>query len=157
MKQSAGILLYRYPKKDLEFLLVHPGGPFWARKDVGVWSIPKGEPMEGEDLFKAAQREFLEETGHPAQGNFVALHSLKQKSGKLVHAWAAEGDLDAATVRSNEFEMEWPPGSGKQQSFPEVDRAGWFTVKEALIRILPSQQGFITELQSLLAGNEMIS
>src|SRR5689334_13919801 len=125
-KLSAGILLYRIRSGTLEVLLVHPGGPFWTRKDLGAWSIPKGEFEEGDDPLETAKREFLEETGAPVSGKFVALTPRKQKSGKLVHAWAVEGDLDASTIVSNSFSMEWPPRSGKQQEFPEVDRGEWF-------------------------------
>src|SRR6218665_1989312 len=111
MKQSAGILLYRFEKEKLLFLLVHPGGPFWAKKDAGAWTIPKGEPGEGEDLLLAAQREFYEETGQKAEGRFLKLTPLKQKSGKLVHAWALEGAMDVSQLQSNTFELEWPPRS----------------------------------------------
>ena len=116
MKQSAGILLYRFRQNALEVMLVHPGGPFYARKDAGAWTIPKGEPDEDEDLLLAAQREFTEETGHVLKGTFIALTSVKQKGGKLVHAWAVEGDMDVAALQSNTFEMPWPPKSGSQAS-----------------------------------------
>ena len=144
-KQSAGILLYRRKKDLLEVLLVHPGGPFWAKKDQGAWSIPKGE-YEGEDALAAAKREFEEETGIPIEGEILALGQQKQKGGKLVDAWAVEGDLDAERVRSNTFEMEWPPKSGKKQQFPEIDKAGWFPVATALEKINPGQAAFIHEL-----------
>ncbi|MCZ8284079.1 MAG: NUDIX domain-containing protein, partial [Bacteroidia bacterium] len=130
MKQSAGILLYRFRQNALEVMLVHPGGPFYARKDAGAWTIPKGEPDEDEDLLLAAQREFTEETGHVLKGTFIALTSVKQKGGKLVHAWAVEGDMDVAALQSNTFEMPWPPKSGKMQRFPEIDKAAWFGVEE---------------------------
>jgi predicted NUDIX family NTP pyrophosphohydrolase len=151
MKQSAGILLYRFENKQLRFLLVHPGGPFWARKDEGAWTIPKGEPEEGEDFLTAAQREFFEETGHRPQGKFFKLTPIKQKSGKLVHAWAVEGEMNVAALKSNTFELEWPPRSGKMRSFPEIDQAQWFNKQEALAKILPSQQGFIEDLGRILS------
>ena len=144
-KQSAGILLYRRKKDLLEVLLVHPGGPFWAKKDQGAWSIPKGE-YEGEDALAAAKREFEEETGIPMEGEILALSQQKQKGGKLVDAWAVEGDLDVERVRSNTFEMEWPPKSGNKQQFPEIDKAGWFPVATALEKINPGQAAFIHEL-----------
>ena len=140
-KQSAGILLYRRKKDLLEVLLVHPGGPFWAKKDQGAWSIPKGE-YEGEDALAAAKREFEEETGIPMEGEILALSQQKQKGGKLVDAWAVEGDLDVERVRSNTFEMEWPPKSGNKQ----IDKAGWFPVATALEKINPGQAAFIHEL-----------
>jgi predicted NUDIX family NTP pyrophosphohydrolase len=149
MKQSAGILLYRFREKELEVMLVHPGGPFYAKKDAGAWTIPKGEPDEGEDLLLAAQREFEEETGMPVEGTFIQLTPVKQKGGKLVHAWAIEGDMDVTTLKSNTFEMPWPPKSGKMQSFPEIDKAAWFRVEEALTKILPAQGAFIEELRTL--------
>jgi predicted NUDIX family NTP pyrophosphohydrolase len=144
-KQSAGILLYRRNKEQLEILLVHPGGPFWAKKDRGAWSIPKGE-YEGEDPLTAAKREFEEEIGIPIEGEPLALSQQKQKGGKLVDAWAVEGDLDPEQVHSNTFEMEWPPKSGKGQRFPEVDKARWFPVETALEKINPGQAAFIHEL-----------
>jgi predicted NUDIX family NTP pyrophosphohydrolase len=134
-KQSAGILLYRINDKNLEVFLVHPGGPFWAKKDQGAWSIPKGEFDEEEEGIFAAKREFLEETGMAVEGEAIPLSPQKQKGGKLVYAWAVEGNLDPAEVRSNTFEMEWPPRSGRLGSFPEIDRAGWFPVEEALRKI----------------------
>jgi predicted NUDIX family NTP pyrophosphohydrolase len=144
-KQSAGILLYRRNKDQLEILLVHPGGPFWAKKDRGAWSIPKGE-YEGEDPLAAAKREFEEETGSPIKGQTLALSQQKQKGGKLVNAWAVEGDLNPEQVRSNTFEMEWPPKSGRKQQFPEIDKAKWFPVETALEKINPGQTPFIHEL-----------
>jgi predicted NUDIX family NTP pyrophosphohydrolase len=144
-KKSAGILLYRRNKDQLEILLVHPGGPFWAKKDRGAWSIPKGE-YEGEEPLAAAKREFEEETGIPIEGEPLALSQQKQKGGKLVDAWAVEGDLDPERVRSNTFEMEWPPKSSQKQQFPEVDKAGWFPVETALEKINPGQAAFIHEL-----------
>lgn len=150
MKQSAGILLYKIQQHEIQMLLVHPGGPFWAKKDDGSWSIPKGEAEEGEELFAAAKREFSEETGLEAEGDFKLLTPLKQKSGKLIHAWALEGDMDVTQLKSNEFEIEWPPKSGKIKSFPEIDRAAWLVPEAALVKILPGQQGFIPELLSYL-------
>lgn len=151
MKQSAGILLYRYHQKTLEVLLVHPGGPFYARKDAGAWTIPKGEPgADEEDLLLVAQREFEEETGMAVEGAFIKLSPVKQKGGKLVHAWALEHEFEVSTLKSNTFEMPWPPKSGKMQSFPEIDKAAWFSVPEALTKILPAQGAFIEELMILL-------
>lgn len=153
MKQSAGILLYRFRQNALEVMLVHPGGPYYARKDAGAWTIPKGEPDEDEDLLLAAQREFTEETGHVLKGTFIALTSVKQKGGKLVHAWAVEGDMDVSALQSNTFEMPWPPKSGKMQRFPEIDKAAWFGVEEALTKILPAQGAFIEELSVFLSSH----
>ena len=150
MKRSAGILLYRHGSRGLEVLLVHPGGPFWKNRDAGAWTIPKGEIAEGEDPFAAARREFLEETGVRPQGEATPLAPLRQKGGKWVHAWAIEGDCDAGAIRSNTFSMEWPPRSGRQAEFPEVDRAAWFTPEEARRRILAAQIPFIDELEAKL-------
>ena len=141
-KTSAGLLLYRDSDGVLEFFLVHPGGPFWAKKDEGAWSIPKGEFQPGEDPLAAARREFTEETSFPITGEFVPLTPLKQRSGKIVHAFAVRGDCDPALIRSNTFTFQ-----GRE--FPEVDRAGWFGVEEAKQRILPGQAGFLDELRSL--------
>ena len=149
-KQTAGILLYRIRNGDLEVFLVHPGGPFWMKKDAGAWSIPKGETETGEDLLHAAKREFHEETGFSLQGNFIALTPLKQRGGKIVHAWAVEGDVDAESSKSNLFSMEWPPRSGKREEFPEVDRAAWFTLESAKGKILQSQAEFLEELRRLV-------
>jgi len=148
-KQSAGILLYRNKTTTLQIFLVHPGGPFFKNKDEGVWSIPKGEFLDDEDALVAAKREFLEETGQAVNGEFVQLSPVQLKSGKIVHAWAVEGDIDHEAVFSNHFEMEWPPRSGKMQSFPEVDRAGWFEVNEAKIKLNPAQVKLIEELEAL--------
>lgn len=148
-KTSAGILLYRR-NPELQVFLVHPGGPFWAKKDLGAWSIPKGELGEGEEPLAAAIREFTEETGFIVDGDFRALSPLRQKSGKTVRAWAVEGDCDPALLRSNLFSTEWPPRSGKQQEFPEVDRGAWFGVDEARSRINGGQAGFIDELLRLV-------
>jgi predicted NUDIX family NTP pyrophosphohydrolase len=145
-KTSAGILLYRRRGDELEVFLVHPGGPFWAKKDAGAWSLPKGEVEDGEDPLAAAMREFTEETGFAIDGNFRALPSLRQPSGKTILAWAVEGDCNPANLRSESFSMEWPPRSGKQQEFPEVDRGEWFTVAEARRRIVAGQAPFLDEL-----------
>lgn len=151
MKQSAGILLYQFHQQQLQVLLLHPGGPFWAKKDEGAWTLPKGEPAEGEDLLQAATREFVEETGHDLAGSFRALSPIRQKSGKMIHVWAVEGSIiDISLVKSNTFELEWPPKSGKLSLFPEIDKAGWFETEEALKKIVPGQAGFIHELTSLL-------
>src|SRR5436190_2512655 len=149
-KKSAGILLYRIKKNQPEVLLVHPGGPFWAKKDLGSWSIPKGEYEEGEDPLDAARREVEEETGLQVKGPFIELAPVKQKGGKLVVAWAAEGDFDPATIKSNEFEMEWPPKSGKRKTFPEVDKAGWFTIPEAIEKIVEGQIPLLKEMEQKL-------
>jgi predicted NUDIX family NTP pyrophosphohydrolase len=149
-KTSAGILLYRIRSETLEVFLVHPGGPFWAKKDAGTWSIPKGEFDEGADPLETAKREFHEETGSPISGEFVALTPLKQPSGKLIHAWAVQGDIDASSIKSNTFSMEWPPRSGKQQEFPEVDKGGWFKIPAAQEKLPPGQRGFLNELQKKL-------
>jgi predicted NUDIX family NTP pyrophosphohydrolase len=149
-KKAAGLLLYRRGKSGLEIFLGHPGGPFWARKDTGAWAIPKGEIEEGEDPLAAAKREFCEETGFAIEGTFVPLTPLKQRGGKLVHAWAVEFDCDADAIRSNLFSMEWPPRSGRRQDFPEMDRAQWFTVDTAREKMLPSQLPFVDELLNIL-------
>ncbi len=142
--------MYRKRGESVQVLLVHPGGPFWAKKDVGSWSMPKGEFSEDEDALKAARREFEEETGFLPTGQFVRLGAIRQPSGKLIHAWAFEGDLDAKKVKSNTFSVEWPPQSGKQQEFPEVDRAEWFTVDTARERIIKGQVEFLDELLRVL-------
>jgi predicted NUDIX family NTP pyrophosphohydrolase len=149
-KRSAGLLLYRIRKGAMEVFLAHPGGPYWANKDLGVWSIPKGEIDEGEDPLEAARREFEEETGFRPEGVFRELTPVRQRSGKIVHAWAVEGDCDPAAIRSNTFSMEWPPRSGRQQEFPEVDRAGWFAVDCAKEKILEGQRGLLDELRRLV-------
>jgi predicted NUDIX family NTP pyrophosphohydrolase len=148
MKRSAALLVYRRTGSGTEVFLVHPGGPFWAKKDLGAWSIPKGEFDEDEDGLAAAKREFLEEVGQAIEGNFIALTPVKQRGGKVVHTWAVEGEVDAAAVKSNEFEMEWPPRSGRTARFPEVDRGQWFPMVEALRRILPAQAPILEELQA---------
>jgi predicted NUDIX family NTP pyrophosphohydrolase len=151
-KLSAGLLLYRQTQHGLEVFLVHPGGPFWAKKDDGAWSIPKGEYEPDEDPLAAARREFEEETGFTVSGTFAPLSSLRQSSGKTVTAWAVEGDCDAAAIESNTFLLEWPPRSGKYQAVPEVDRAQWFDLDTAKRKILKGQVGFLLELEGLLAG-----
>lgn len=145
-KTSAGILLYRRRGRALEVFLVHPGGPFWAKKDLGAWSLPKGEFEEGEEPLAAAVREFTEETGFPIDGDFRPLPPLRQPSGKTIFAWAVEGDCDPAALRSNLFSMEWPPKSGRRQEFPEVDRAAWFGIDEARERIIGGQAPFLDRL-----------
>ena len=145
-RKSAGLLLYRRGSDRLEVLLVHPGGPFWARKDDGAWSIPKGEFADGEDPLDAAIREFQEETGQRPSGEFIPLTPLKQAGGKLVYAWALRADFDPATLASNTFSMEWPPKSGKLRDFPEVDRAEWFTMDVARGKILKGQAAFLDQL-----------
>ena len=149
---SAGLLMYRRAQSGPQVLLVHPGGPFWKNKDNGAWSIPKGEVVEGEDLLDTAKREFQEELGFLPRGDFVALAPVKQKGGKIVHAWHIEGDCDPSHIRSNTFEMEWPPKSGKRVSFPEVDRAAWFDIDKARQKILGSQVPFLDELVTALAS-----
>jgi predicted NUDIX family NTP pyrophosphohydrolase len=149
-KISAGIVLFRFQNRALQVFLVHPGGPFWAKKDVGAWSIPKGLLDQDEDPLAAAQREFREETGFTVSGNFLQLKPVKQKSGKVIHAWAVEGDCNPTEMKSNTFSLEWPPRSGKQEEFPEVDRAAWFDIKEAKERISPGQLGLLEELQQIL-------
>jgi len=151
-KHSAGLILYR-GGSNLQVLLAHPGGPFYARKDLGVWSIPKGEADPGEDLLAAARREFQEELGFSPDGEFVPLGSVTLKSSKIVHAWAIEGQWDPSQIKSNSFLMEWPPHSGKQAEFPEVDRAEFFDMEEARRRINPAQAELLTRLeQRLLPG-----
>jgi predicted NUDIX family NTP pyrophosphohydrolase len=149
-KKSAGILLYRFKNNFLEVYLVHPGGPLYKNKDEGVWTIPKGE-FTDEDPLDAAKREFTEETGFQPPENFIELTPIKQKSGKLVFTWAAKGDVEAEKTKSNLFEMEWPPKSGKKQKFPEVDRANWFSIDEAKKKIMPAQVVLIDELSAILS------
>jgi predicted NUDIX family NTP pyrophosphohydrolase len=148
-KKSAGLLLFRRKSAGLEVLLVHPGGPLWAKKDDGAWSIPKGEIEAEEDPLAAARREFEEELGSPISGEFIELAPIRQASGKVVHAWAIEGDFDPATLTGGTFTIEWPPRSGRQQHFPEVDRAEWFTVDEAKRKINKAQAALLDELSSL--------
>ena len=153
-KISAGLLLYRLRQGAHEVFLVHPGGPFWAKKDAGAWSIPKGEAAAGEELLAAARREFREETGLAVAGDFRALAPVRQPSGKVVHAWAIEADCDAAAIRSNTFEMEWPPHSGKKQAFPEVDRAAWLDLATARGKITKGQLGLLDQLERLLKTDQ---
>ena len=145
-KTSAGLLMYRIRNSQLEIFLVHPGGPFWRNKDDGVWSIPKGEYDDNEDPLEAARREFKEETGFEAKGDFIPLSPLRQPSRKIIIAWAFEGDCNADAIRSNMFAMEWPPGSGRQTEFPEVDRARWFPIHIARTKLVKGQVGFIEQL-----------
>lgn len=145
-KESAGLLLFRHRDGKVEVLLGHPGGPFWARKDEGAWSIPKGLIEPGEDKLAAARREFAEETGHAPAGAVIALGALKQPGGKIVWAWAIEGDWDERELASNTFAMEWPRGSGRTQAFPELDRAGWFSLDEAGRKIIKGQAAFLDHL-----------
>lgn len=149
-KQAAGILLFRHGATGVEVLLAHPGGPLWARKDAGAWTLPKGQFSDGEAPLDAAKREFEEEMGRKPSGEFLSLGTLKQPSGKVIHAWAAESDFDCADVKSNLFSMEWPPKSGRMAEFPEVDRAGWFSIDEARAKILKGQQPFLDRLLALL-------
>jgi predicted NUDIX family NTP pyrophosphohydrolase len=143
---SAGVVLYRRERERLELFLVHPGGPFWSRKDVGAWSFPKGEYQEGEDPASVARREFHEETGFTVQGELVALEPIRQKGGKVVQLFATEGDCDATAIRSNTFTMEWPSKSGRTAEFPEVDRAGWFSPAQARVKLNPAQAGAVDEI-----------
>jgi predicted NUDIX family NTP pyrophosphohydrolase len=149
-KISAGLLMYRMRDGRLEVLLVHPGGPLWAKKQVGAWSIPKGELGPGEDPLLAAKREFEEEIGFAPQGPAAPLGSVEQKGGKTVQAWAVEGDCDTTAIHSNTFMMEWPPRSGKKQEFPEIDRAEFFEIEEAKGRINAAQAGLLSRLEALL-------
>jgi predicted NUDIX family NTP pyrophosphohydrolase len=151
-KLAAGLLLFRRKPAGLEVLLVHPGGPFWARRDLGVWSLPKGEVAPGEDPLSAARREFREETGLEPSGTLFPLGQVKQPSGKVVRAWALEGDFDPNALKSNTFVMEWPKGSGQMREFPEVDRAAWFDLAEARLYILAAQAPLLDVLAA--AGSE---
>lgn len=148
---SAGLLVYRLREHEIEVLLVHPGGPFWARKDLGAWSIPKGEVQDGEVLLRRARRELQEETGYEIDGRFIPLSPVKQTK-KTVHAWAVRGDFDVTSLKSNTFEIEFPPHSGKMRSFPEVDRAEWFNLKIAREKLLPAQRAFLDQLEERLSG-----
>ena len=149
--KSAGILVYRKPVDAIEVLLVHPGGPFWAKRDAGAWSIPKGEYTEDEDAEAAARREFAEETGWRIDGDLKPLGDVRQKAGKEVTAFAIKGDFDPASLESNRFEMEWPPKSGRKASFPEVDRVGWFSLNEAREKIIEGQRPLLDRLAGILA------
>jgi predicted NUDIX family NTP pyrophosphohydrolase len=148
-KTSAGIVLYRRRLGRLEVFLVHPGGPYWARKDNGAWSIPKGEYHCGEQPLQAAQREFLEETGLALDGPFLALAPVSLPNGKIISAWACEGELDPAQLRSNTFSIEWPPRSGVMQSFPEVDRGAWYSLPQALVKLSPGQRPLLHAIAQL--------
>jgi predicted NUDIX family NTP pyrophosphohydrolase len=150
LKQSAGILLYKKVEEELQFLLVHPGGPFFAKKNEGWWTVPKGELQPDELPLDAAIREFEEETGYKLSAPFLELEPITQKAGKQVLCWAAEGDLEAAAITSNTFEIEWPPKSGKIKAFAEVDKAGWFTYDEAKKLINERQVAFLEELTARL-------
>ncbi len=152
IKKSAGILVYRKPGENIEVLLVHPGGPYWRNKDDNAWSVPKGEPEENEELFRAAQREFHEETGFSIEGDFTSLEPVKQQSGKIIYTWAVEGDADPYALESNSFEMEWPPNSKNKQLFPEVDKAGWFSIGMAKQKICKGQIPILEQLEKLLSG-----
>jgi len=150
-KQSAGILVFRRARQRLEVFLVHPGGPFWAKKDAGAWSLPKGEFSAGEDPLAAARREFAEETGLSMDGRFLPLGTAKQRGGKLITAWAVEADPDPRLLKSNTFSMEWPPKSGLMREFPEIDRGQWFTLDEAREKILAGQTAFLDRLVAVLS------
>lgn len=149
-KTSAGLILFRKRNQKLEVLLVHPGGPFWSKKDHGAWFIPKGELAEGEEPLAGAKREFEEETALKPEGNFLPLGTVKQKSGKTIHAWALAGDCDPDTLKSNTFTIEWPPKSGMMREFPEIDRAGFFTVAQAKAKMHPVEFPFLVRLQECL-------
>jgi predicted NUDIX family NTP pyrophosphohydrolase len=153
-KRSAGLLMYRRHDGELQIFLVHPGGPFWAKKDIGAWTISKGEYLDGELPLEAAKREFREETGFTARGNFLELGTVQQAGGKVVSAWAFEGDCDPAAMVSNRCEVEWPPRSGRRIEIPEVDRSDWFAVTEARERILKSQAPFLDRLSEMLERGE---
>ncbi|MGN6569700.1 MAG: NUDIX domain-containing protein [Flavipsychrobacter sp.] len=151
-KKSAGILAYRWAGVELQVLLVHPGGPFWARKDAGAWSIPKGEFSDDEDPLAAAKREMQEELGVAPDGKYVPLTPIRQKSGKQVYAWAVETNIDTEKIVSNTFAIEWPPASGKMKEFPEIDKAEWYSLTATKEKINPAQFAFVAELQQLLTG-----
>ena len=152
-KESAGILMYRIRGSAIEVFLVHPGGPFWAKKDAAAWSVPKGEFDKDEDPLAAARREFREETGLDVEGEFVALNPVRQAGGKLVRAWAVQGDCDPALIRSNLFTMEWPPRSGRRRDFPEIDKAGWFGLEAAKEKILKGQVVLLEELERKITAS----
>jgi predicted NUDIX family NTP pyrophosphohydrolase len=153
-KRSAGLVMYRRLEDQLQVFLVHPGGPFWAKKDLGAWSISKGEYLEGELPLEAARREFEEETGFAATGDFLELGTVRQASGKVVSAWAFEGDCDPSKLISNYCQIEWPPRSGRLIEVPEVDRGGWFSIAQAKERILKIQAPFLERLSHLLSHPE---
>jgi len=152
-RTSAGLLMFRRRDGALEVLLAHPGGPLWANKDLGAWTLPKGEIAEGEDAVATARREFEEETGIRPEGVFYPLGSIEQKGGKIVHAWAFQGEADPGSIRSNSFSMQWPPGSGQWRSFPEVDRAEWFSLDEARRRINPAQASLLDALERVASAS----
>ena len=154
-KKSAGLLLYRFQKQQLQVMLVLPGGPFWAKKDAGAWSIPKGEFDDNEEPLKAAIRETKEETGITVSGSFIERPVVKQKSGKLIYAWALQSDTDTSKIVSNTFDIEWPPKSGKLKSFPEIDKAQWFNLDEALVKIVAGQAPLLPELQTKLTDQQV--
>jgi predicted NUDIX family NTP pyrophosphohydrolase len=154
-KQSAGILLYRFKDKQLQVFLVHPGGPFFRNKDDGSWSVPKGEFADDEHPLDAAKREFFEETGQTVDGKFITLETITQKGGKTVYVWAVEGDINHKTIASTLFELEWPPKSGKKQTFPEIDRAEWFDIKTAKVKTNPAQVGLIESLTQTLSKGKI--
>jgi predicted NUDIX family NTP pyrophosphohydrolase len=151
-KQSAGILIYRRRPAGIEVFLVHPGGPFWQHKDAGAWSIPKGEFAADEDPLATARRELREETGLVVDGPFVPLEPIRQRGGKIVHAWIVEADVEPAQVKSNTFSVEWPRGTGKLRSYPEVDRAEWFSLDEAAKKLLTSQRPLLDQLQAAVGS-----
>ncbi len=153
-KKSAGILLYRINDKTLEVLLVHPGGPFFVKKDAGAWTIPKGEYLDDEQPLAAALREFEEETGTRPEGDTIALTPVKQKGGKMVQAWAIKGEIDAESIKSNTFKLEYPYRSGKWIEAPEIDKAGWFSVEEARRKMNPAQVALVDELQQILLTHQ---
>jgi predicted NUDIX family NTP pyrophosphohydrolase len=150
VKQSAGLLMFRRAGRECEVFIVHPGGPYWSKKDEGAWTIPKGEFEDDEEALAAAQREFLEETSFSVNGPFIELGSIRQKSGKIVHAWAFEGDCDASALRSNTCEIEWPPRSGQKISIPEIDRGAWFEPEEAEIFLRKEQHPLLDRLKKHL-------
>jgi predicted NUDIX family NTP pyrophosphohydrolase len=152
-KVSAGLLMYRRRDLELEVLLVHLGGPLWVKKDAGAWFVPKGEVKPGEDELSAAKREFTEETGLAPGAELLSLGSVKHKSGKKVCAWAFQGDCDPSTMRSNTFQMEWPPRSGKTREFPEIDRAAFFTIEAAREKMHPAEFEFLPRLAELISGS----
>lgn len=151
-KKSAGLLLFREVMGRFEVLLAHPGGPFWAKKDEGAWSIPKGEFDDNENPLQAARREFKEETGFTANGEMIPLEPLRQSNAKIVYAWAMKGDFNPTLLKSNMFAIEWPPKSGKQQEFPEIDRVAWYSLEEASHKILKGQAAFLKQLQEKLSS-----
>ena len=155
-KKSAGILLYRFQNKQLEIFLVHPGGPFWAKKDSGAWSIPKGEFSDSEDGLHAAKRELEEETGIKATGNFIELTPAKQRSGKMVYAWAHEKNVDPEKIKSNTCLIDWPPRSGKKLEIPEVDKGGWLSIDEGFIKIVPGQIPILKDFFDKVERGEII-